>query len=84
MSSAPAASANGIAEHGWTAVLHDVNSLFGAKAYLHEPSIAKDELSFPSHDPIVAKIQQYAKEHLPEPTYNHSMSVYYFGMLFDW
>jgi cyanamide hydratase len=82
MSSTPAASADEIAEHGWTAVPRGVNILFGAKPFLHEPSpIAIDEIPFPSHDPIVAKVQQYAKEHLPEPTYNHSMRVCYFGML---
>jgi cyanamide hydratase len=79
-SSTPAASADSIATHGWTAFPRDANVIFGDKPYLHKPPpMTADEIPFPSDDPLVAKVQQYAKEHLIEPTYNHSMRVYYFG-----
>lgn len=80
MSSTPAASADDIAKHGWTAVAVDGNVIFNGKPYLHKPSplLAKD-IPFPSDDPIVAKVQEYVKEHLIEQTYNHSMRVYHWG-----
>ncbi|KAH8652052.1 urea hydro-lyase cyanamide [Xylariales sp. PMI_506] len=79
-SSTPAASAEDIAKHGWTAVPVDSNVIFGNKPYLHEPApMTIAEIPFPSDDPIVAEVQAYAKEQLSEPTYNHSMRVYYFG-----
>ncbi|KAK4153025.1 hypothetical protein C8A00DRAFT_44029 [Chaetomidium leptoderma] len=69
-----------IAEHGWTAVPVDAEAIFKGKPYLHKPTpvLAKD-IHFPSDDPIVAKAQQYAKEHLPEQTYNHTMRVFYWA-----
>ncbi|KAI4599495.1 hypothetical protein KJ359_001938 [Pestalotiopsis sp. 9143b] len=76
----PIASASEIAQHGWTAVTVDANEIFGERPYRNEPqAISADEIPFPSDDPVVAKVQAYAKDHLPEPTYNHSMRVYYFG-----
>lgn len=69
-----------IAEHGWTAVPVDPEAIFKGKPYLYKPTpILVKEIKFPSDDPIVAKVQQYAKETLPLPTYNHSMRVFYFG-----
>ncbi|KAK4240512.1 hypothetical protein C8A03DRAFT_41934 [Achaetomium macrosporum] len=69
-----------IAEHGWTAVPVDADAIFKGKPYLHEPSaLLVDDIHFPSDDPIVAKVQQYAKEQLPAQTYNHSMRVFYFA-----
>jgi cyanamide hydratase len=79
-SSTPIASAADIARHGWTAVPVDANLIFGDKPYLHKPPpMTVDEIPFPSEDSIVTIVQRYAKEHLTEPTYNHSMRVYYFG-----
>ncbi|KXX73110.1 Cyanamide hydratase [Madurella mycetomatis] len=71
---------NPVSTHGWTAVPVDAEVIFQGKPYLHKPTpiLAKD-IKFPSDDPIVAKVQQYAKEHLPGPTYNHSMRVYYWS-----
>ncbi|KAI1841547.1 hypothetical protein JX265_013512 [Neoarthrinium moseri] len=79
-SSTPAASADDIAKHGWSAVPRDSNDIFGDNPYLHKPPVMTvDKIPFPSEDPIVSNVQTYAKEHLQEPTYNHSMRVYYFG-----
>ncbi|KAH6856120.1 hypothetical protein B0I37DRAFT_333367 [Chaetomium sp. MPI-CAGE-AT-0009] len=69
-----------VAEHGWTAVPLDPEAIFQGKPYLHEPSpILVKDIHFPSDDPIVAKAQQFAKEHLPPQTYNHSMRVFYWA-----
>ncbi|KAI1647420.1 cyanamide hydratase [Daldinia loculata] len=80
MSSTPAATADDIAKHGWAAFPVDGNAVLNGKPYLHEPSplVVKD-IPFPSNDAIVAGIQEYAKKHLIEETYNHSMRVYHWG-----
>ncbi|KAH9901710.1 cyanamide hydratase [Xylariomycetidae sp. FL2044] len=79
-SSTPAASAEEISAHGWTAVPVDPNAILEGKPYIHRPSprTVKD-MPFPDDDPLVAKVQEYAKKHLDEQTYNHSMRVYYWG-----
>lgn len=70
-----------IAEHGWTPVPVDAEAIFKGRPYLNRPIpiLAKD-IHFPSDDVIVAKVQAYAKEHLPPQTYNHSMRVFYWGI----
>lgn len=79
-SSTPAASAEDIAKHGWTAVPRDANTIFGEKPFIHEPTaLSVDEIPFPKDDPLVVKVQEYVKHQLAAPTYNHSMRVYYFG-----
>ncbi|KAK6858508.1 Cyanamide hydratase- HD-type [Apiospora arundinis] len=79
-STTPAASAEDIARHGWTAVPVDSNAIFGDKPFLYEPApISVDDIPFPSDDPLVAKVQEHVKRELPEPTFNHSMRVYSFG-----
>ncbi|KAH6634873.1 hypothetical protein B0J18DRAFT_32755 [Chaetomium sp. MPI-SDFR-AT-0129] len=71
-----------IAEHGWTAVPVDAEAIFNGKPYLHKPGPASvKDFPFPSDDPIVAKTQAYAKEHLPQQTYNHSMRVFYWASI---
>jgi cyanamide hydratase len=70
-----------IAEHGWTAVPVDAEAIFKGRPYLHKPaSVLVKDTHFPSDDPIVAKVQAYAKNHLPPQTYNHSMRVFYWGI----
>ncbi|KAK3323974.1 hypothetical protein B0T19DRAFT_218908 [Cercophora scortea] len=69
-----------VALHGWTAVPRDADALLQGKPYLHEPTpLLVRDMKFPSDDPIVAQVQQYAKEKLPSQTYNHSMRVYYYA-----
>ncbi|KAI1445066.1 cyanamide hydratase [Annulohypoxylon stygium] len=80
MSSTPAASADDIAKHGWNAVPVDGNAILNGKPYLHKPSpLSAKDIPFPSDDPIVTGAQEYAKKHLIEQTYNHSMRVYHWG-----
>jgi cyanamide hydratase len=69
-----------ITEHGWTAVDADADAIFQGKPYLHKPApILVKDMHFPSEDPLVAKVQQYAKETLPPQTYNHSKRDNYWG-----
>lgn len=67
-----------IVEHGWTAVPVDPEATFKGKPYLHQPSpVLVKDITFPSDDPIVAKVQDYAKGKLAWQAYNHSMRVFY-------
>ncbi|KAL7624901.1 hypothetical protein AAE478_004115 [Parahypoxylon ruwenzoriense] len=80
MSSTPAASADDLVKHGWNAVPVDANAILKGKPYINKPSVySVKDTPFPSDDPIVAKVQEYAKDHLIEQTFNHSMRVYYWG-----
>ncbi|OTB18634.1 hypothetical protein K445DRAFT_54543 [Daldinia sp. EC12] len=80
MSSTPAATAGDIARHGWTAFPVDGNAILEGKSYLHKPTpLTVKDIPFPSDDTIVVEIQKYAKKHLIEQTYNHSMRVYHWG-----
>lgn len=76
-----ASTSDPVATHGWTAVPVDPNVILGGKEYIHEPEplLVKD-IKFPSDDPLVVKVQEYASEKLSPQTFNHSMRVYYFGM----
>ena len=69
-----------IPSYGWTAVVRSQKALLRNQPYINvpEPILVKD-IPFPS-DPLVTKVRDYAKKHLLEQTYNHSMRVYYFGM----
>lgn len=83
MSSTPAASADDIAKHGWNAVPVDGNAILNGKPYLHKPSpLSAKDIPFPSDDPIVTGVQEHAKKHLIEQTYNHSMRVYHWGKVY--
>ncbi len=60
----------------------DANAIFLGKPFLNKPQpLLVNDIKFPSDDSIVAKVHQYAKEKLPGKTFNHSMRVFYFGML---
>ncbi|KAK3955817.1 hypothetical protein QBC32DRAFT_16820 [Pseudoneurospora amorphoporcata] len=71
-----------VALHGWTAVPVDVDAIFEGKPYLNEPTpVSLEDITWPSDDPIVAKVQEYAKEKLPIETYNHSMRVFHWATI---
>ncbi|KAI1426746.1 hypothetical protein F5Y12DRAFT_783783 [Xylaria sp. FL1777] len=78
-STTPVASADDIARHGWTAVPCDANIIFNKNPIVKPSALKVTDIQFPADDPVVAKVQQYAKEHLSEQTYNHSMRVYHWG-----
>ena len=66
--------------HGWTAVPRSLNKLVaGAKDAQHSSPIKVEDIPIPD-TPLAQTVMQYAKQHLPEQTFNHSMRVYYYGM----
>lgn len=68
-----------VALHGWTAVPRDAKVILAGKPYINKPeSLLVKDIKFPSEDPVVASIQEYALEKLSPQTFNHSMRVYYF------
>ncbi|KAJ9156022.1 Cyanamide hydratase [Pleurostoma richardsiae] len=69
-----------LALHGWNAVVRDPKTLLSGRPYIYKPGplLARD-ISFPSDDPVVAKVREFAKGKLAPQTYNHSMRVYYFA-----
>jgi cyanamide hydratase len=71
--------------HGWTAVPRDAKAILAGKPYINKPSslLVKD-IPFPSDDPVVAKVREYAQEKLSPQTFNHSMRVYYFCKFQAW
>ncbi|KAL7928936.1 cyanamide hydratase [Trichoderma chlorosporum] len=73
-------SANEIELNGWTSVPLDPSKLFGGAPFKNAPgSILVADIKFPNDDPIVAKVQGYAKEKLSIETFNHSMRVFYYA-----
>ncbi|KAI0200751.1 hypothetical protein F4808DRAFT_470212 [Astrocystis sublimbata] len=75
----PAASLDEIAVHGWTAVPVDANVIFEKKPIIKPSPLLSSDVHFPADDPVVAQVHKYAKHHLTEQTYNHSMRVYHWG-----
>lgn len=71
---------NEVLLNGWTALPVDAGQLFNGNTYKNAPTpLQICDIKFPSDDPIVVKVQAYAKQKLPAETYNHSMRVYYYG-----
>jgi cyanamide hydratase len=68
-----------VALHGWTAVPRDAKVILDGKPYINKPdSLLVKDIKFPSDDPVVAKVREYAQDKLSPQTFNHSMRVYYF------
>ncbi|SPO03683.1 probable Cyanamide hydratase [Cephalotrichum gorgonifer] len=69
-----------VAQNGWTAVPVDASKIFKNGPYINKPEpLLAAGIHFPSDDPIVRQVQEYAKNHLPRQTYNHSMRVFYYA-----
>lgn len=74
-------SANPITEYGFTAVPASATQILNdptTKPSSPPPGFSLSSFPIPS-TALAKRIQAYAKTHLPEPTYNHSLRVYYFG-----
>ncbi|KAK1834196.1 hypothetical protein QBC39DRAFT_380100 [Podospora conica] len=66
--------------HGWTPVPLSSSALLLSKPHLHPPTpLLTHDIPFPSSDPLVLRVQAYAKSQLPLQTYNHSMRVYHWA-----
>jgi cyanamide hydratase len=65
--------------NGWTTVPRSIDSfLSGANASNTKP-FAVSDIEIPTSK-AAQQTQAYAKEFLSEPTFNHSMRVFYYGM----
>ncbi|KAJ5157958.1 uncharacterized protein N7500_007609 [Penicillium coprophilum] len=71
---------NPISAYGFTAVVSSAAALLAIDPpATPAPSITVAEVPAPD-TPLAQRINEYAKSHLPEPTYNHSLRVYHFGL----
>ncbi|KAL4957539.1 hypothetical protein BDW69DRAFT_180464 [Aspergillus filifer] len=73
---------NSITEYGLTPVPANTTTLFtqaNITTKLPAPAISPSETPVPS-SPLCTRIKDYARSHLPEPTFNHSMRVYHYGL----
>lgn len=70
-----------LTQNGWTPIPLDAGQVFKNGPYINKPEpLLVSDMHFPSGDPLVREVQDYAKRKLPAPTYNHSMRVYYYGI----
>lgn len=71
-----------IAANGWTSTAANAGAIFGDQPFINKPNaLCLADIKFPFDDPTVAKTLKYAKETLHSETFNHSMRVYFYGML---
>lgn len=69
-----------ISAYGFTAVLSSATALISKDRPANAaPFISVAETPIPT-TPLAQRINAYAKAHLPEPTYNHSLRVYHYGL----
>lgn len=66
-------------KHGFTAVPRSLDKLIADRPIKVTSKPVRVEDIDLSESPLAKTIQEYARENLPEQTYNHSMRVYYFG-----
>ena len=67
-----------IKQFGLTAVPHAQSTLLKDVSPWDPADYTIAEIKIPESE-VAKKAVQYAKEHLPEQTFNHSMRVYYYG-----
>ncbi|KND91940.1 Cyanamide hydratase [Tolypocladium ophioglossoides CBS 100239] len=71
--------ASEVTQNGWHAVPLDAGRIFNGRPYINKPGpLLVSDIKFPSEDPVVAKVRDFAKEKLPRQTFSHSMRVYYY------
>lgn len=71
---------NPISAYGLTAVPSSATTLLATDPpATPAPFITVTEVPTPE-TPLAQRINKYVKSHLPEPTYNHSLRVYHFGL----
>lgn len=71
-----------VREYGLTPVLSSAEQLFeqaGLKNKAAPSAIPVSATPVPD-TPLARRIQAYARDHLPAPTFNHSMRVYHYGL----
>jgi cyanamide hydratase len=68
----------GLSANGWAAVPRSFKKSLADVDKNKQAEMSVDEAKPPSSD-IAKKTHAFAKEQLPEKTFNHSMRVWYFG-----
>ncbi|KAL4916735.1 hypothetical protein BDW62DRAFT_185518 [Aspergillus aurantiobrunneus] len=74
--------ADPVVEHGFNPVPADTAALF-EQANLRAsgaPSVIPVSATPIPNTPLARRIQEYARSHLPKPTYHHSLRVYHYGL----
>lgn len=71
--------ANPISQYGFTAVPRSQSKILDPVASNPPAKVSASEITLPSTD-LAQKVYAYAKEHLIEQTFNHSMRVFYYGI----
>jgi cyanamide hydratase len=66
------------AANGWTAVPRSFTKSLADVDKNKQAELVTDRVDFPSSE-IAKKTYDFAKEQLPEKTFNHSMRVWYYG-----
>jgi cyanamide hydratase len=64
--------------NGWTPVPRSMDQLLAHVKAADTQPYTVDEIALPQSRAARAA-EEYAKEHLPLPTFNHSMRVFYYG-----
>ena len=72
------ASSQDVAAFGWTAVPRSQTKLIAELGKLEPAKLSVDDVQLPDSE-IFKKTFEYAKERLPEKTFNHSLRVCYYG-----
>ena len=73
-----------ISAYGFTAVLSSAATLLATDPpAIPAPSIAVTEVPTPATS-LAQRINEYAKSHLPEPTYSHCLRIYHFRLAIKW
>ena len=67
-----------IKKFGWTAVPHSQTVLLKDISPWDPAEYTVADIKIPDSE-IAKKVLQYAKDRLPEQTFNHSIRVYYYG-----
>jgi cyanamide hydratase len=65
---------------GWQAVPRSTEAFLKTANTANTKSFNVSDITVPTSE-VAKKTQDYAKKHLPGPTYNHSMRVFYYGTL---
>lgn len=75
-------SSNQTQANGWTAVPVSGKQIIEARKECSKPEAVKvEDMPFPSDDPLVKDVESFSRHHLSEEAFNHSMRVFYWGML---
>lgn len=71
---------NPIKDFGWEPVPRSFETLLGSRKEVKKAEPIKvDEIELPNTK-LAQEIIDYAKKELPEPTFNHSKRVFYYGI----